>query len=160
MSSWPKDGVLIAKKTDQWHRQNACQMWKHMHTSRFNRIGVKTEGMGWMGSFLIESQSSLRINEVYSWETKKLLPVPWLQALPRLPGVFTQAHSTEALPSCPTAREDGTWIGEICFFLSETQEGPFTSQGQAEYYVRQRFIFVQERRIWKVATEVELQGTF
>ena len=32
-------------------------------------ISVKTEEMGWMGSFLIESQSSLRINQVYSWET-------------------------------------------------------------------------------------------
>lgn len=109
-------------------------------------VSVKSEEMGWMGSFLIESQSSLRINQVYSWETKKLLPVTLTPALPRLPGVFTQAHRTEALPSCPTPREDGTWIGEICSFLSETQEGPFTSQGQAECYVRQRFIFVVHER--------------
>ena len=49
-------------------------------------ISVKTEEMGWMGSFLIESQSSLRINQVYSWETKKLIPVTLTPSSSQTPG--------------------------------------------------------------------------
>lgn len=70
MSSWPKDGVLIAKKTNHWHRQNAVPRRESTCPSNFHRIRVTTEQIRWMGHVpdWMESQSSLRINPIDSWE--------------------------------------------------------------------------------------------
>lgn len=74
-----------------------------------------------------ENKSSLLLGnkETYPCHTDpQLFPDSWVY----LPKPTVLRRFPAALPG-----EDGTWIGEICSFLSETQEGPFTSQDQAEY---------------------------
>lgn len=79
-----------------------CPICQHTHASTFIRIRQRWRKSGGGAVSRSESQSSQRINHIYSWEMKNFLLSHWYPALPKQLSIFTQA-------STPAPGDDRAW---------------------------------------------------